>query len=367
MSEYLFQSNLKLLTYRPIIDKPSTIDPNKRYLCSPNRPTKGFNMLMFMVLNTRTDGVTPCYYSLEEIEEYIIEHLEELHQQNDLGMSPLFLAAINSSNWSNNSVVKMLLKYGANVDQIDNKGNSPLMYCSGISTNSSLETIDLLLRNNADINLRNSLGHTALYLSVSRTNTTSSDDIVRKLIENGADVNLSNDDDSPLMLAAYYAGTSSKPSTVQLLIDHRADINYENKKGSNALLFASLITQTPANYVTNKILLDANADPNKLSKGYSAFASVCTVNEKGNFDLVKLYLENGARYNPNDKLYNYPLTNDIRIFEEIKKYNPITKLNYQGAYKSIINQAVDLDQEYLYWYRVFRLTVLPLILRLRIN
>jgi ankyrin repeat protein len=86
----------------------------------------------------------------------------------------------------------------------------------------SIEEAEELIKNGADVNIKNSYGDTPLYLKKSFK-------FVKLLIENGADVNARNIDDmTPLFFTMH-------PDIAQLLITHGADINAKDSAGLTRL------------------------------------------------------------------------------------------------------------------------------------
>lgn len=110
-----------------------------------------------------------------------------------------------SFNKNSNKIVKYLVEAGANVNLVDNKGNSPLIYA--VSNPPNIKLIEYLLSQNANVNHRNTY------------NTT------------------------PLMIAAKFdiwdIGYKHQKITVaQILLNHGADPAMSNAEGKTALQIA---------------------------------------------------------------------------------------------------------------------------------
>lgn len=71
------------------------------------------------------------------------------------GLTALQLAAMKNKF----SIIELLLMYGANINQPDAEGNTPLMMAV---SNQSLESINTLLKNGCDRTLKNNYGATAV-------------------------------------------------------------------------------------------------------------------------------------------------------------------------------------------------------------
>jgi ankyrin repeat protein len=69
--------------------------------------------------------------------------------------------------------VKLLVESGANVNAIDNEGNTPLHIAAGgyLARLDPLEAVEYLVKNGAKIDLLNNAGQTALDLAIIRDNT----------------------------------------------------------------------------------------------------------------------------------------------------------------------------------------------------
>ena len=94
------------------------------------------------------------------------------------------------------------------------------------------ELIELLLRNNADVNAKDSYGNTALINS-----SYYGSDVVELLLEKGADVNARNKaGKTALMNACTYRG---KLQVVRMLVEKGADVNAKDKSGQTALMRAN--------------------------------------------------------------------------------------------------------------------------------
>ena len=105
---------------------------------------------------------------------------------------------------------------------------------------STKKTVQMLLENGADPNLKNNAGWTALMLAARNCGTESTENIVQMLLENGADPNLKNNNGwTALMHAARYCGEESTENTVKMLLENGADPDVKNNKGFTALFLAS--------------------------------------------------------------------------------------------------------------------------------
>ena len=119
-----------------------------------------------------------------EIVQHMIDKGANINERNEDGWTPLMFASADNSN---PEVIATLLQNGANINDRDEYGWTPLMYASAKNTNP--EVISILLQNGANINDRDKEGQTPLmYASMSNTNPK----IITTLLQNGADVKAKN-------------------------------------------------------------------------------------------------------------------------------------------------------------------------------
>ena len=117
-----------------------------------------------------------------------------IHVTNSEGTSPLIIALVKGYT----IVAQMLLKAGAEVNQKDKRGLTPLMLACGKPIYGYKAVAEVLVKKGAFVNMRDSLGNTPLLLALSGGTI----DIAELLIERGADISaLTRDGQSALSLA----------------------------------------------------------------------------------------------------------------------------------------------------------------------
>lgn len=193
------------------------------------------------------------------------EKIPPFYRTYGYGYTPLHYAANNKFS----SVMKVLLNGGANPNIRDrtNEGQSPLH----ISTFSGdLESVRLLLENNADVHIKESfLERTPLHLAALGKEPL----MIDTLIHAGANVNIRNRVGST---ALHNAVIALAPKNVERLLLVGALVNAKNKNGDTPLHIATVKRGSRSTEVI-KILLDWGASVNVIDYNYKTaldFASL---------------------------------------------------------------------------------------------
>ena len=114
----------------------------------------------------------------------------------------------------------------------------PILAAAGISEdfysairNNDLKHLESLVRDGADVNVKDSKGETPLmYAAVA-----GSPEAMRFLVDHGADVNARNEIGATALI-----WSATDLAKVRLLVDHGADVNMATKRGRTALLIAAM-------------------------------------------------------------------------------------------------------------------------------
>jgi hypothetical protein len=175
----------------------------------------------------------------------------------------------------------LLLQLGADTNVTDGRGQTALQIALSWLTTGPL--LDALIAHGADVNHQDFEGKTVLEAACKQGNPM----LVARLLARGADPNLADrDGNTPLALAAM-ADTRS----VRLLLARGADPNARTAPAANRAIPLQYAVWN-RNVESTKLLLDAGADVNAASSGYTPL-SFAVKNNDGT--LVRLLLAHGAR------------------------------------------------------------------------
>jgi serine/threonine-protein kinase len=198
-------------------------------------------------------------------------------------------------------VVKSLLANGANVNETDPTGSTPLMLAAEGNAHlpNNLPMVEALIDARASLEARDSQGRTALH----RATAEGKIDAVRLLADSGAIVNKkAKDGATPL----FYAVQFGKLPILELLIAHHAQVDVPDNSGNTPLMIASIGNDyLPNNTPMVEALLNAGAkvdlvDPHGRSALHRASAEAKP-------DAVRVLLEHHAKPNLRAKDGSTPL------------------------------------------------------------
>lgn len=168
------------------------------------------------------EGYTALHYAASggnlSIIEYLIKNGAKVNVVNKLNELPIHMAL-------NSKVVKMLIKYKSKVNVKDKiTGATPLMRNA---LEDDLDSIKILVKNKADVNLKDSEGVSPLQVACSLGNL----EMVKFLVNNKANINnIDKKGDSPLSYAALY----HYPKIAKYLLSKKAKVT--EKTQANAIM-----------------------------------------------------------------------------------------------------------------------------------
>lgn len=189
--------------------------------------------------------------------EEIKEHLDTINEQNLEGETALILASKFAATYSSLETMQLLILNGADINISDKYGFTPLMHaCMQTSQErgtSTIDAVELLLNAHPKFNVKDKKGNTELILAVTASSTTGSHETVKLLLECGARIDEGNNDGKTALIVCIMHGTYE---TTRLLLRSGTGSNIKDKSGWSPLMFAT-------NYRTYefvKLLVDYGAN-----------------------------------------------------------------------------------------------------------
>ncbi len=212
------------------------------------------------------DGMTPLMAAVRkgscELVKLILEHGADINAQDKKGQC----AIMDALSGGNEKIIDLLLQYNPNLNLKDrygtpiifyisnpkqivtlkkagmdldaqtNTGNTFLIHaCEDISSQSIIDTCEILLENGANPNIRGEYGNTALMRIISAwsVNVLPATQLICKY---GVDLNIQNNNgETALILAAEY----KKADVVKYLVEQGCDLNLRDDKGQTAAIVAA--------------------------------------------------------------------------------------------------------------------------------
>ncbi|WAH71140.1 ankyrin repeat protein [Eptesipox virus] len=178
------------------------------------------NLLLHMVVNTKNDT--------SFLVEFLVKHGACVNCKNLYGVSPIMLATYNG----NITLVKLLIKLGANINDVDVNGNT-LFHMLRLHP-TTINLVKLFLEKGLDINAQNKNGDTPLHVLCSKTLLNTH---VKFYIDNGANVNAQNKNgDTPLHV--YFKSNTNKnifKNIIKVFTDSNIDLSIVNTNNQSAL------------------------------------------------------------------------------------------------------------------------------------
>ena len=227
-----------------------------------------------------------------EIARLLIDKGAELNVQDKFRDRPLLIATSKG----HSGVAQLLIEKGAEVNITNSGEYTPLIYGSYYC---DLNVVKLLVKKGANIEARSKYGHFPLYMAVARGDS----EIVRYLVANGADINKKTYK-SPIKDIPQGVGKSLSMLHVAaafgyddigvFLVKKGAHVNETTEEGLTPLWYAS----DSGCLKCAQCLIDRKADVNLCNwRGTPLLNAIY----KGNLDMVKLLVSNGADVNLKSK------------------------------------------------------------------
>ncbi|WP_157153552.1 ankyrin repeat domain-containing protein [Brachyspira murdochii] len=241
------------------------------------------------------------YYPTEEKAIELISYGADVNQKDFRGLTPLMNASLNG-------YVKLaieLIKHNADVNAKDNTSADSLFYA--VNANNSLELVKVLLKSGANPNIVYSDPDEGSFTILDRSLYYNNFEIFKTLVENGANIDKVNDRGEPLIVDAI---RRERFDIVKYLVDKGIDptmkyTDYRNipfsllvaTVNNNDTKIAEYLIEQGAD-VNTKAIID-NYMENGMTSNYKdnskeAVNLILAAIENGNTSLVKLLIEKGA-------------------------------------------------------------------------
>jgi quinoprotein dehydrogenase-associated probable ABC transporter substrate-binding protein len=190
--------------------------------------------------------------------KFLVEKGADVNQPDPQGWTPLQ----NAARQRKDGIIKTLVELGADPNRPAEDGMTPLV---AAAMRDHVPSVKALLEAGANVEQPGPEGFRPLALAIAESKY----EVAKALIEGGADVSVASGQDglTPLMLIAAQTGPaegarflpgSTRPSDIaKILIERGADINAQSKSGITALMVAATHNSAPM----IGFLMDAGADP----------------------------------------------------------------------------------------------------------
>ena len=210
-----------------------------------------------------------------DVIKYLLNQGANVEKKDKTGKTPLIAAALNDKF----SAMKILIENGrANINAKDNIGRTALYLSTG-----NVQTVKYLLQNGAEIDFCESGGRSPLWTASHLGHVKS----VKLLIERGANVELTDSiSEASSLLVASGRGMME---VVKLLIKKgKANLNAKNKKDQTALYLAAALNKVDI----MEYLIIKGANVNEAC--HLMYTPLMIASERGYVHAVKCLLQNGA-------------------------------------------------------------------------
>ena len=192
------------------------------------------------------------------------------------GRSILHMASVDQSD----SVVELILNYGADINQFDYQGKVPLHYAAK-NKDYGTKIISCLVGKGCSVNKRDYWGQTPLHEGVANENL----NFVNCLISNNADLHRADDTGiTPIHVASMKYNTAF----VKCLLDNNADVNVPDMNNSTPLHLAAWVD---ADDTANELINNGANINAKDSRGQTALDVACFRRAQNTISVLAKYID----------------------------------------------------------------------------
>jgi len=222
--------------------------------------------------------INAAMYASAGCMELLLQHKADPGAANRFGQRPLMLCTNDMNK------MKLLLRYGANINDTARSGNSALLIaCVGYG---KYQTVKWLIDNGADVTAKRWTKETALMRAARFSDTMT----IALLLSKGLDIDAHPWGFSPLM----YAVRSGNWDAVLYLVNHGADVNIADDDNNPPVLWAA----AAGNARAVRVLLPKTKNINSKNKRAGMTPLMwATMNEHDDPAIIRAFLDKGARVN----------------------------------------------------------------------
>jgi len=222
--------------------------------------------------------INAAMYASVECMELLLQHKANPNAANVFGQRPLMLCTNDLDK------MKLLLRYGANINDTTQSGNSAfLMACTG---DGKYETVKWLIDNGADITAKRWTKETALMRAARFSDTLT----IELLFARGLDIDAHPWGYTPLMIAVREGNWDG----VLCLVSHGADVNIADPDNNPPVLWAASAGNEK---VVNALLAKTKNINTKNVRAGMTPLMWATINEHDDPKIIQAFLDKGARVN----------------------------------------------------------------------
>jgi len=255
------------------------------------------------------DYETPLMYAVKSknvnLVQFLLENGANVNYINNKDESALSKTMSTRISKKMIAILEMLINYGADINKIYNITENNKLSCSKITPliyavgHKNLNLIELFIKNGANVNDKDTKGATPLYYAITHSQKI---EIVEYLIDNGADVNeIINDENETVIFSAI---KYEQYDIIKLLVDRGANVNHKNKQ--NKIPLGTVMYRKNCSQLFEYLISD-EIDFQELDRhGKSLFHYSIT---SGNTDVFNYIMDNVENIDINllDKQQNTPL------------------------------------------------------------